>query len=162
MACGHALEERELDGRPRRVCPACGLVHWENPVPAAAVVVLRGREVLLCRRAVPPREGCWGLPAGYQEIDESAESTAVRETREETGLIVRLTGLIDVLSTTDDPRKPSLLVVYSGEEMGGELCPGDDCAEVAFHSLDELPQELAFHNDRVVLERLRSGAPRPW
>lgn len=162
MACGSGLAERDLEGRTRRVCPACDLVHWENPVPAAAVVVRRGAEVLLCRRAIPPAEGRWGLPAGYQEVDETPELTAVREVREETGLVVRLTGLLDVLSTPDDPRKPSILVVYTGEEVGGELQPGDDCNEVAFFALDALPRELAFHNDRVVLQRLRSGVPRPW
>lgn len=143
-------------------CPACGQVAWENPVPAAAVAVRRGREVLLCRRTIEPYRGQWELPAGYQEVDETIETTAVREVREETGLVVRLTGLVDVITTPDDPRKPSLLVVFEAEEMDGELRPGEDCDEVAFVPLDELPREIAFCNNRLILDRLRKGLQRTW
>lgn len=131
-------------------------------MPAAAVVVRRDREVLLCRRTIEPYSGLWSLPAGYQEVDETIETAAVREVREETGLIVRLTGLVDVFTTPDDPRKPSLLVVYDAEEIDGELEPGDECSEVAWKSLDDLPRDIAFANNRVVLERLRTGETREW
>jgi len=164
IACGTELVTRELDGRPRQACPGCGHVAYENPVPAAAVVIRRGREVLLCRRTIEPYAGKWGIPAGYQEVDETIETAAVREVREETGLVVRLTGLIDVFTTPDDPRKPSILVVYEAEELDGELEPGDETSEVAFVSLDDLPDdgEIAFANNRVVLGRLRDGLERQW
>ena len=161
-ACGAALSPRLEHGRERRWCEPCGAVVYENPVPAAAVVVRRPGEVLLCRRGIEPYAGSWTLPAGYQEIDETIETTAVREVREETGLVIRLTGLLDVLSTDDDPRKTSLLVVYEGEEVDGELLPGDDAREVAFHRLDELPEPVGFRNHRLVLDRLRRGVTRTW
>ncbi len=161
-ACGVRLGEREIEGRLRRACPECGLVAYENPVPAAAVAVRRGRNVLLCRRAIEPFAGHWTLPAGYQEVDETIETTAVREVREETGLVVKLTGLLDVLTTTDDPRKAAILVVYEAQEVDGDLLPGSDAREVAFHSLDHLPEDLGFGNHRLVLERLRKGVPRSW
>jgi len=162
MGCGSALARAPIEGRERSVCRACGHVHWENPVPAAAVAVLDGSQILLCRRAIEPYRGHWGLPAGYQEVDETCENAAVREVREETGLIVKLTGLIDVLTTPDDPRKASILVVYAGEAVDGELQPGSDVDEVAWVSLHELPDELAFHNNRLLLERLRKGEVRRW
>ena len=162
MACGSALTQAPIEGRDRAICRACRRVHWENPVPAAAVAVLDGSRILLCRRAIQPYRGQWGLPAGYQEVDETCENAAVREVREETGLIVRLTGLLDVLTTPDDPRKASILVVYSGEAVDGELEPGSDVDEAAWYSLNELPSELAFHNNRVLLERLRKGEVRRW
>jgi ADP-ribose pyrophosphatase YjhB (NUDIX family) len=160
--CGARLSECEIDGRVRQHCSACDRVAYENPVPAAAVAVRRGRQVLLCRRAIEPFRGSWTLPAGYQEVDEAIETTAVREVREETGLVVRLTGLLDVLTTTDDPRKPAILVVYEAQEVEGELLPGSDADEVAFHSLDALPHPVAFSNHRRILERLSTGSARPW
>lgn len=131
-------------------------------MPAAAVAVRRDDHVLLCRRAIDPFRGTWMLPAGYQEVDEDIESTAVREVREETGLIVRLTGLLDVLTSTDDPRKAAVLIVYSAVEVDGELQPGSDASEAAFHPLSELPDHVGFSNHRVVLERLRKGGQRTW
>lgn len=161
-ACGAPLVARVLEGRERRWCEGCAAVVYENPVPAAAVAVRRPGEVLLCRRDIEPYSGSWTLPAGYQEIDETIESTAVREVREETGLVVRLTGLLDVLTTDDDPRKAAILVVYEAEEVDGELLPGDDAREVAFHRLDDLPEPVGFRNHRLVLDRLRKGVARTW
>ena len=160
--CGEPLIPRDVDGRTRQYCAGCDRIVYENPVPAAAVAVRRGRSVLLCRRAIEPYRGSWTLPAGYQEVDETIETTAVREVREETGLVVRLTGLLDVLTTTDDPRKPAILVVYEAEEVEGELLPGSDADEVAFHALDTLPRDVGFNNHRRVLERLSRGATRRW
>jgi len=151
-----------VEGRERRWCEPCAAVVYENPVPAAAVVVQRPGEILLCRRTIEPYAGSWTLPAGYQEVDESIETTAVREVREETGLVVRLTGLLDVLTTDDDPRKPAILVVYEAEEVEGELLPGSDADEVAFHALDALPRDVGFSNHRRILERLSRGADRRW
>ncbi len=159
-ACGGALLPREEEGRSRLACPECGWVAYENPVPAAAVLVTRGRAVLLCRRAIEPFVDSWCLPAGFLEIDETVETAAVREVREETGLLVRLSGLHDVLTVEDDPRKVGLLVVFTAEEVGGELEPGPECREVGFSSLDALPDDIAFQNHRAVLDDLRRGRNR--
>lgn len=59
----------------------------ERPAVAAAVIVQKGR-VLLIRRAAPEGALLWQLPAGQVEPGESGEQAAVREVREETGLDV--------------------------------------------------------------------------
>jgi 8-oxo-dGTP diphosphatase len=63
-------------------------------------VVRDGERILVVRRAGAHGAGTWGLPGGHQEFGESPEGTAVRETLEETGLVVRPT---DRLGFTDDP-----------------------------------------------------------
>jgi len=153
--CGGRLERRGIEGRQRPRCNSCTFVLYENPAPAAAAVVLRGREVLLVRRSIEPFKDHWTLPAGYEEVDESPAQTAIRETREETGLEVRVDGLYDVLHTDDDPRKVGILVVYLCSVEGGELCPGDGESEVRFFSVDALPEPVGFKNDVVILRRLR-------
>jgi 8-oxo-dGTP diphosphatase len=68
-------------------------------VGVAAVVRDAGR-LLVLRRAGAHGAGTWGVPGGHQEFGESPEGTAVRETLEETGLLVRPTAR---LGFTDDP-----------------------------------------------------------
>jgi 8-oxo-dGTP diphosphatase len=63
-------------------------------------VVRDGGRLLVLRRAGSHGAGTWGLPGGHQEFGESPEDTAVRETEEETGLVVRPSGR---LGFTDDP-----------------------------------------------------------
>jgi 8-oxo-dGTP diphosphatase len=65
-----------------------------------AAVVREGGRILVLRRAGAHGAGTWGLPGGHQEFGESPEDTAVRETFEETGLVVRPTAR---LGFTDDP-----------------------------------------------------------
>ncbi len=78
-----------FEGRARVRCSACNFVLYENPAAASAGLVLdeHGR-VLLVRRAIEPFRGQWALPAGYQEIDEPPDETAVREVLEESGIQV--------------------------------------------------------------------------
>ena len=59
----------------------------DKPAIAAAVIVHDGR-LLLVRRRVTEGSLSWQFPAGEVEPGESAEDAAVRETFEETGLVV--------------------------------------------------------------------------
>ncbi|MFF5230311.1 NUDIX hydrolase [Dactylosporangium sp. NPDC000521] len=71
----------ESDGRPVD----------RRPRIAAAVIVRDGR-VLLVRRSVPEVGLVWQFPAGKVEVGESDAVAAVREAREETGLLVTAVG----------------------------------------------------------------------
>src|SRR5262245_44057931 len=95
--CGAPLCRGEVAGRERSRCSHCTFVLYENPVCVAAGVVLdERRRVLLIRRALDPCKGLWALPAGYQEPDEKPAETAVRETFEESGLVVEAVELFDL------------------------------------------------------------------
>jgi len=157
--CGGRLVTRDLGGQPRAVCTACGHVNYINPVPAAAVVIVKDGKILLVKRGVEPKRGLWSLPSGFIEIDETAQACAVRETKEETGIDVELNGLIDVASVFDDPRYVCLLVVFAARVLGGELGPGDDAAEVGFFTAAALPP-IAFKTHARIIERvLKTKSP---
>jgi len=153
--CGGLLRSRLVEGRERPACSACPFVHYRSPASAAAAVVLREGSLLLIRRRNEPHRGRWSIPAGYQEVDETPAQAAVREAREETGVEIEVERLLDVLYTADDPRKPGNLVVFLCRARGGEPRPGDDAEEVRFFPLGELPEEVGFVNDRLLLERIR-------
>jgi len=153
--CGHPLEDREAFGRVRRFCPTCERIIFRDHKVAAGVLVEHEGQVLLVRRAVNPRRGTWSFPAGFVECDEEPAEAAVRECREETGLEVEVTGILDVIGPEPDGAA-SIVVVYRARPVGGELQAGDDVDRVAFFAPDALPP-LAFRATRVALDKWRDS-----
>jgi ADP-ribose pyrophosphatase YjhB (NUDIX family) len=154
--CGGDLETRHHDDRERLVCSRCGYVFYQNPAPAAGVVVVDdGGRLLWVQRKFDPRKGLWTLPAGFVEFDEHVEECAVRETKEETGLEVELTGLFNAYMAMDDPRTPVVLLLYRARVTGGELCAGDDAVAVRWVDVDEAPGEIAFRAHQLALDDIR-------
>jgi 8-oxo-dGTP diphosphatase len=151
--CGEAMEEALIAGRTRLVCPECGFVLYQNPVPGAGVLVEMEGGVVLIRRGHPPNQGRWALPAGFIEADESIEDAALRECKEETGLDVELLELFGVDSFPEGPVQSGIIIFYRARPLGGSLRPGDDAAEAAVFPPDGLPADLAFRTHRTVLAR---------
>ena len=50
-----------------------------RPIVGIGIVVIRGQEVLLCRRGKPPNVGSWTLPGGAQDVGETCQAAARRE-----------------------------------------------------------------------------------
>jgi len=159
--CGHALEDREAFGRARRFCPACDRVVFREHKVAAGVLVEHEGQVLLVRRRMGLRRGLWTFPAGFVDFDESPAQTAARECREETGLEVELTGLLDVIAGREHERGADIIIVYRARIVGGELVAADDADRVAFFAPNEseLPP-LAFHATQTALDKWRDSRPR--
>tara|TARA_B100000029_G_scaffold493464_1_gene556023 strand:- start:395 stop:835 length:441 start_codon:yes stop_codon:yes gene_type:complete len=70
----------------------------ERPIVGVGVVVFNGDSVLLIKRKNPPRENELSLPGGAQKLGETVSETAVREVFEETGLKIKLHGIVDVVN----------------------------------------------------------------
>lgn len=83
------LVQHGKDDPPRLTCSSCGWIHYDNPKVVVGSVVTYQPEgaaeplFLLCRRAIPPRQGYLNLPAGYMERGERLAAAAAREAREE-------------------------------------------------------------------------------
>src|SRR5262247_3586109 len=78
VRCGTRMVMREEHGRPRATCPACGFIHYRNPVPAAGVILPGPRGVLMVKRRFEPMAGAWCLPAGFMEDGETPDRRADR------------------------------------------------------------------------------------
>ena len=95
----------------------------------------------------------WTLPAGFVDSDEDPARAAERECLEETGLLVRSTGVLDVIAGREHPRGADFVIVYRGEILCGELQAADDADEAAWFDRAELPA-LAFRATETVLRNM--------
>jgi ADP-ribose pyrophosphatase YjhB (NUDIX family) len=149
--CGHGLIEKTVDNRQRPCCPSCGYIVFLDPKVAAAVLVLTDGKLVLVRRGTEPAIGRWSYPAGYVDRGEEVEHAAVREVKEETGLDVRLTGLVGLYSNSGDT---VVLAAYSAEVTDGKLGAGPEILETGLFSPDELPP-MGFPHDCLILSDWR-------
>jgi 8-oxo-dGTP diphosphatase len=142
--CAQHLEERVLkEGEPERlVCENCGFVFYLGPkLVAGALFVLDGG-ILLVQRDIEPGYGKWTFPGGFVERGERAEAAAEREVLEETGLEVRVSGIVGLYSY--EGQIPAI-VVFRADVTGGEPSPLDETMDVKSFSWNALPwAELAF------------------
>lgn len=151
--CGTNVIISTRAGRLRPVCPFCDWVFFPDPKVAVVAVIIRDGTVLLTRRVNMPQQGLWTFPGGFVDAGEDPARAAERECLEETGLRVKISGLVDVLSGQEHPRGADILIVYNGEILSGEVQPGDDADLVEFFPLDGLPP-LAFHSTQEIINRI--------
>ncbi len=150
--CGIAVQLRipPGDNLPRYVCDACQTVHYQNPKIVAGCLPQWKDKVLLCRRAIEPRYGLWTLPAGFMEKGETTVQTAIRETLEEAGAKVEITGLYTLFNL---PYIDQVYLLYRSQLLDLDFAPGDESLEVQLFSEGEVPwDQLAF---RVMHETLK-------
>ena len=135
-----------VDGedRPRHHCEQCGFVAYVNPrLVVTTLPVTEKREVVLLRRGIPPGYGAWAQPGGFLESDETTIMGAVRETREETGLVVEPTMIVGIYSR---PQAGVAVVVYEARITGGELTTTPEALEVQPYPIDDIPWPLIAFN----------------
>jgi len=133
------------------VCSACGEIFYQNPLPAAAALVLDDqRRVLLVKRGITPNKGEWCLPIGFAETGETIAQAALRELCEETGVVGRMVRLIDADSWRGEVYGDLLVVTFEVEKISGRETPGDDADDVAYFAIDRLPP-LAFPSNEKAI-----------
>ncbi|WP_328205854.1 NUDIX hydrolase [Brevibacillus nitrificans] len=143
MSCGHPMETREIDGVERRVCTACGHVHWGNYSIGVGALVFKDEKMLLVRRAQEPGKGKWTNPGGYIEQLEPIEQTIVREVLEETGIQAEVKSIVAV---RDQPRSVhNVYIAFEMDYVEGEPRPDEvEVDQAGFFSLEEMQEmELA-------------------
>jgi 8-oxo-dGTP diphosphatase len=120
----------------------------EHPFVGVGAIIIDDHankpRVVLVKRAHPPIQGQWSIPGGVLEVGELVHEAAVREAREETGLIVEpgeLLGVYDRVLRDTEKRVQYhyVLIDFFCRVVGGELSAGSDAAEVRWFTRDELP-----------------------
>lgn len=131
----------------------------EVPLVGVGAIIIRDDRVLLVKRAHPPIQGQWSIVGGVLEVGELVRDAAIREAREETGLIVEpgeLLGVYDRILRDPEQRVQYhyVLIDYLCRPVGGELLAGSDAAEVRWFTREELP---ALNLAEDTLEVIQKG-----
>ncbi len=130
----------------------------EQPIVGVGAIIIENGRVLLVKRAHPPIEGQWSIPGGALEIGELVREAAVREAREETGMIIEpgeLLGVFDRVLRNPEQRVQYhyVLIDFLCKPVGGELHAASDAAEVQWFTREELPDlHLADDTHAVILK----------
>jgi 8-oxo-dGTP diphosphatase len=122
----------------------------EKPELVVDIVIKTRRGVVLVKRKNEPFRGRWALPGGFVDYGEKVEDAAWREAEEETGLKLKLRGLVGIYSDPNrDPRGHMVSVCFSAQPVGGKMRAKSDAAEVRVFK--KIPwKELAFDHAKIL------------
>ena len=132
---------------------------YVTPTSVKAVVFDGGGQVLLGRNPA----GHWELPGGWPEPgDATLEETARREVAEESGLHVRVAGLVTAcLHRGPGGVDPVALVVLAATaEPGGAPVASEEHSSMAFFPTAALPQPLAASYRQAITLAVRDRGNR--
>lgn len=128
----------------------------QRPIVGIGIVVIKGNQVLLCRRGKAPNIGSWTLPGGAQDVGETCEDAARRELAEETALVV---GDLHFCAHVDTIRRDAAgrvqfhytILDFAARWQSGEAVAGSDVSEVEWADMDALePYALWSEAHRII------------
>ena len=138
------------DRLPRRICPACDAVHYENPRLVVGCVPEHAGRILICRRAIEPRRGYWTVPAGFMENGETLEAGAARECYEEALAAVEIGSLLAVVN---NPVERLVHVFFRARLTSSAFGAGEESLEARLVDAADIPwEDLAFDSSRFALQ----------
>jgi ADP-ribose pyrophosphatase YjhB (NUDIX family) len=136
-------------------------------VPSVNVVVVNeAGGILLIRRSDNDN---WALPGGAMDLGESLPDAGIRETLEETGISVEITGLVGIytdprhviLYTSNGEARQEFSVVFTARPVGGQPTPSDESREVVWVPPSDIQQLTMDRSMRMRLEHYLGQGETP-
>jgi len=136
-------------------------------VVATTAFVLDDRDrVLLIHRT---DNDLWALPGGAQEFGEYIAETAVRETREETGIDIEVIGLVGVYTNpnhvveySDGEVRQQFSLCFRGRPIAGTTRPSDESSEVEWIAQTSLDKLNIHPSMRLRIDHGFQRRPEPY
>src|SRR3989344_6253125 len=157
-----------------KYCPQCGHLltkkgpyylecdnnhpYYVSPKPTVCVIIEKNQKVLIVKRGKEPHKGKWEFPGGFISPGDKIVSSAIRETKEELGVIIKVNGFVD--SYVDIyPFKgvdyEVILFYLTAEIIDGELTPSEEVTEFKFVEKRILPDiDFGFEADKRAADGL--------
>jgi ADP-ribose pyrophosphatase len=116
----------------------------DKPMVGVGVLIREDDRYLLIKRAAEPDAGLWSIPGGLVEIGERGKEAAIREAEEETGLMVEIEKVLEVVDKIirdkDSRIKYHFVIIdYLATPRGGSLSAMSDALEARWVKAHELP-----------------------
>ena len=137
--CGASLRFGAIPGedRHRLSCPTCGHILYVNPrLVVTTLPITDAGEVVLLRRGIEPGLGSWAQPGGFLEVDETVNQAAIRETWEETGLLVEPGEIVGLYTRLE---AAVVTIVFEARIVGGTAAPTPEALEIQAFEPEALP-----------------------
>ena len=137
--CGTSLRFGSIPGemRHRLSCPSCGHIAYVNPrLVVTTLPITDAGEIILLRRGIQPGLGSWAQPGGFLEVDETVNQAAIRETWEETGLLVEPGEIVGLYTRLE---AAVVTIVFEARIVGGEPTVTPEALEVAAFTPETIP-----------------------
>jgi ADP-ribose pyrophosphatase YjhB (NUDIX family) len=137
--CGEELLFGAVEGedRDRLACGSCGFIAYVNPrLVVTTIPVNAAGEIVLLRRGIEPGRGSWAQPGGFLEVDETVTEAAIRETLEETGLIVEPGEIVGLYSRLE---AAVVVIAFEARIVGGQYRLNPEALEIEAFSPDRIP-----------------------
>jgi 8-oxo-dGTP diphosphatase len=125
----------------------------------AGVMMMKDGKVLLGRRHDDPNkadselhgEGTWTMPGGKMHFGETFEECALREVREETGIILNDMNIIGV-NNDKKGEKHFITIGLFSDNFSGEpkIMEPDEITEWRWFELDKLPEKIFFPSAKIL------------
>jgi ADP-ribose pyrophosphatase YjhB (NUDIX family) len=137
-------------------------------VPSVNVVVVNDAgEVLMIRRSDNDN---WAVPGGAIDLGESMVEAAIRETREESGIECRITGIVGIytdprhviLYTSNGEARQEFSIVLTASAVSGTLTSSNESSEVAWVAREDLGSYSMDRSMRMRIGHYLQGQATPY
>ena len=123
-----------------------------NPYPTVDIIIENQGKIVLIERGRSPYKGKLAFPGGFINWKERPEIAAIRETKEETGLRVKLLAILGYYSVENDPRGHIVTTIFIAKPVGGQLRGGDDAAKAFWTDPKKIKKNLIVKNHFIALK----------
>lgn len=155
--CPYCKGKLSYNGNHYR-CLSCKRKVFACSYPGVSILLIKDGKVLIAKRAREPKKDMWDSIGGFLKEGESPYQAAARETKEETGLEIKLGDLLGIYTdsyTYEGIVYETLNLYFLAEVKGGKLRAKDDVSELVWFPIEKLPEKVGFKSFKEALKDLR-------